>query len=181
MISNSLKEQILQLLNLEQAPPTAEFLDQILHSYTRTVPWESASRNTRRIEKEDNYDQCPRFADEFWQLALTQQTGGTCFETNLALFSLLTAFGYDGYLTINNMGKNLGCHTAIVVYLDGKKWLFDAGYPLECIIPLDPEEQTTRAGKFLTYYAIPTENNTCLLYTSPSPRDQRGSRMPSSA
>ena len=25
------------------------------------------------------------------------------------------------------------------------------------------------------------ENQTCLLYTSPSPRDQRGSRMPSSA
>ena len=25
------------------------------------------------------------------------------------------------------------------------------------------------------------ETNTCLLYTSPSPRDQRGSRMPSSA
>ena len=26
-----------------------------------------------------------------------------------------------------------------------------------------------------------TETKTCLLYTSPSPRDQRGSRMPSSA
>ena len=26
-----------------------------------------------------------------------------------------------------------------------------------------------------------SENYTCLLYTSPSPRDQRGSRMPSSA
>ena len=26
-----------------------------------------------------------------------------------------------------------------------------------------------------------THNETCLLYTSPSPRDQRGSRMPSSA
>ena len=25
------------------------------------------------------------------------------------------------------------------------------------------------------------KNDTCLLYTSPSPRDQRGSRMPSSA
>ena len=25
------------------------------------------------------------------------------------------------------------------------------------------------------------KDNTCLLYTSPSPRDQRGSRMPSSA
>ena len=30
------------------------------------------------------------------------------------------------------------------------------------------------------YIAI-TEDTICLLYTSPSPRDQRGSRMPSSA
>ena len=29
--------------------------------------------------------------------------------------------------------------------------------------------------------ALPTLNIDCLLYTSPSPRDQRGSRMPSSA
>ena len=29
--------------------------------------------------------------------------------------------------------------------------------------------------------AKPTKSTTCLLYTSPSPRDQRGSRMPSSA
>ena len=29
--------------------------------------------------------------------------------------------------------------------------------------------------------SFPTIDNTCLLYTSPSPRDQRGSRMPSSA
>ena len=29
--------------------------------------------------------------------------------------------------------------------------------------------------------AVEAAANTCLLYTSPSPRDQRGSRMPSSA
>ena len=29
--------------------------------------------------------------------------------------------------------------------------------------------------------SLTTQNITCLLYTSPSPRDQRGSRMPSSA
>ena len=28
---------------------------------------------------------------------------------------------------------------------------------------------------------VPPHVNICLLYTSPSPRDQRGSRMPSSA
>ena len=32
-------------------------------------------------------------------------------------------------------------------------------------------------NRYVTGHAI----NTCLLYTSPSPRDQRGSRMPSSA
>ena len=38
-------------------------------------------------------------------------------------------------------------------------------------------------GKSLTAEAIvkTTEGGSCLLYTSPSPRDQRGSRMPSSA
>ena len=35
------------------------------------------------------------------------------------------------------------------------------------------------AGRPLTFAATPYK--TCLLYTSPSPRDQRGSRMPSSA
>ena len=32
-----------------------------------------------------------------------------------------------------------------------------------------------------TQSAVGTTNGACLLYTSPSPRDQRGSRMPSSA
>ena len=31
------------------------------------------------------------------------------------------------------------------------------------------------------YSTLPTLVDSCLLYTSPSPRDQRGSRMPSSA
>ena len=33
----------------------------------------------------------------------------------------------------------------------------------------------------ITLYCIWLLNDSCLLYTSPSPRDQRGSRMPSSA
>ena len=38
-------------------------------------------------------------------------------------------------------------------------------------------------GTITITYTAPTgcDNNSCLLYTSPSPRDQRGSRMPSSA
>ena len=36
-------------------------------------------------------------------------------------------------------------------------------------------------GKLITLDKNEETNKTCLLYTSPSPRDQRGSRMPSSA
>ena len=37
------------------------------------------------------------------------------------------------------------------------------------------------AGKLVTPGFIDLHTHLCLLYTSPSPRDQRGSRMPSSA
>ena len=36
-------------------------------------------------------------------------------------------------------------------------------------------------GSVVYFFAIYLPNSRCLLYTSPSPRDQRGSRMPSSA
>ena len=43
-------------------------------------------------------------------------------------------------------------------------------------------EMFTRPGKLSDKFVMPYENvKACLLYTSPSPRDQRGSRMPSSA
>ena len=41
----------------------------------------------------------------------------------------------------------------------------------------DPRSTARRAEEYLKY----TKVGDCLLYTSPSPRDQRGSRMPSSA
>ena len=41
---------------------------------------------------------------------------------------------------------------------------------------------TIPAGEFRIFgNQLATLSNNCLLYTSPSPRDQRGSRMPSSA
>ena len=45
------------------------------------------------------------------------------------------------------------------------------------ILPVDSEQHTWLVGQYR--YAL--EEYSCLLYTSPSPRDQRGSRMPSSA
>jgi arylamine N-acetyltransferase len=48
-------------------------------------------------------------------------SGGTCFESNYALFSLLLARGFTGQLTVNNMGETVGCQSAIVLEIDGTK------------------------------------------------------------
>ena len=65
-----------------------------------------------------------------------------------------------------------------------KEWKPDAvvvGLPLN--MDGTPSDMCLRAEKFARRlngrYNLPFY--TCLLYTSPSPRDQRGSRMPSSA
>ena len=44
-----------------------------------------------------------------------------------------------------------------------------------------PEQEIPATGVDSDWESCMTMNDTCLLYTSPSPRDQRGSRMPSSA
>ena len=56
------------------------------------------------------------------------------------------------------------------------------GFPTDQLL-LNNQEQTVINHQQLPSVLTPTgsSTNTCLLYTSPSPRDQRGSRMPSSA
>ena len=170
MISNNLQKDILHKLDLQFSEPTTAFLDQLLFNYTRTIPWESATRNVRRITTNETYAECPRWPEEFWSLVLEHGTGGTCFETNLALFSLLQSLGYDGYLTINNMRFNLGCHTAIVIDLDDQKWLVDAGYPLECVVPISPVESTESQAKFLNYQVNPILEDVYVVTRSRHPK-----------
>ena len=51
-------------------------------------------------------------------------------------------------------------------------------------VPDEADLNSCRIERAVDTYKVPgwlVYDNTCLLYTSPSPRDQRGSRMPSSA
>ena len=84
--------------------------------------------------------------------------------------------------TINQIGKNAG--DIDLVFRPERRnrmkliLLMDVGGSMDPFVELVERMFTaaSRAGRFskFRYYY-------CLLYTSPSPRDQRGSRMPSSA
>ena len=47
--------------------------------------------------------------------------------------------------------------------------------------PINPTELLLIEGKYASRPPLPARLGICLLYTSPSPRDKRQSRMPSSA
>ena len=158
-------QQILAFLGVEQETPGVAFLDRLLAAYVRRVPWESAFRIARleewRAERERRKEtgsgpETPvRWPQQFWTDAIERGGGGTCFESNYAFFSLLQHLGYEGYLTINNMGETVGCHTAIVLEIEGQRWLADAGLPLYAALPISDEEPLQRETPFHTYTVRP--------------------------
>ena len=56
-----------------------------------------------------------------------------------------------------------------------------AGFTMKFVWPPLMNALDERAKKIADGLAAAERGKSCLLYTSPSPRDQRGSRMPSSA
>lgn len=157
-LSPELTRDVLAFLQVDDARCCAGLLEKLISNYTRIVPWESATRIAKRARVSDT-QRCPRWSDEFWLSAMRFGTGGTCFESNRAFFALLRSLGFQGYLTINNMHESIGCHTAIVIDLDGEKWLVDAGYPIDVPLRLDPNEVTTRTSPVHDYAARPIGQN----------------------
>lgn len=157
-LSPELTQQVLQYLGVDAQMPSPKHLEELIEAYTQAVPWESAFRIAKRARTANTAD-CPRWQEDFWHDAMNLGGGGTCFESNYAFFGLLRALGYEGYLTINNMGETIGCHSAIVLHLEGQKWLADVGIPLYAALPFDPTQVTQRKAFFHTYTVRPEGDN----------------------
>jgi len=154
MLDPDLATAVLTRLQVGAERPDRRQLDRLINAYVRVVPWESAVRIAKRA-KTNELDACPRWPREFWRDHLKRGGGGTCFESNYAFFSLLRTLGYGGYLTINNMGESIGCHTAIIILIDDQKWLVDAGFPLYTVLPFSSEGVSQRGTPFYHYTIRP--------------------------
>src|SRR5574339_1293110 len=137
-MNDVLAKDILNYLDCPPCAPTLRYLNRLIYSYIRKVPWESVSRIVKRHTTQHSKD-CPRLPEEFWREAIQYGFGGTCFESSLAFYSLLMALGYEGYLTINDMGTTRACHAAIVVLFDGRKYLVDVTIPVHTAVQIDPQ------------------------------------------
>lgn len=170
-LDGALATRVLQRFGMPDRPQANEdTLRRLLDRYTRIVPWESASRIVRRA-LHDRQGDCPVFAEAFWESALESGTGGTCYESNYAFFSLLRGLGYDGYLTINDMGTSIGCHSAIIIWLEGRKHLVDVGFPLHAVLPLPERETAAVESPFFRYKVQATDSNRYTIWRRPHPQE----------
>ena len=90
-------------------------------------------------------------------------------------------------LILNGLGIRKATVFKVKVYVAGLYLESQSANPVEIINSAQNKKivmkflRDVSSKKIRNAYVKGFESNNCLLYTSPSPRDQRGSRMPSSA
>ena len=169
-LPTSLCRRILNHFGFDSAPPPMlQTLEQFVAIYTRTVPWESASRIARRARNTESAD-CVLLGEAFWESHFALGTGGTCYESNYAFFGLLRHIGFEAYLTINDMGAAIGCHSAIVVTLAGQKYLVDVGYPVHAVLPLRDDGESKTESAILDYTVEPLGASRYAIWRELEPR-----------
>lgn len=161
--------QILEFLDIQPARPSIHHLNRIIHTYVRHVPWETVFRINKRHHTPCQSN-CPRWPDEFWVDVFRFGGGGTCYENNFAFYQLLTALGYQGYLTINDMGQSIACHAASVILIDGQKYLVDATIPIFKALPFNTHAVIHRFTPWHTYYVQPNGPNTFEIIRTKHPK-----------
>lgn len=150
-------DAILTHLDVPRQPPNAAALDMLLAAWAARIPWESASRIASHQDAGAPAD-FARLPERFFADALRFGTGGTCFESNLALRALLDALGFDTTLHFCDMrGATVNPHCAAIVSLDGARYLADVGYPVAGLLRLDPAAATERETPSYLFRAIPQE------------------------
>jgi hypothetical protein len=167
-MKNQMTEKVLNHLECPRKAPTLRFLNRLIHAYIRKVPWESISRIIKRRATPDTRD-CPRLPEEFWNDALQHGFGGTCYESSLAFYSLLISLGYEGYLTVNDMGESHSCHAAITILFGGQKYLVDVTIPLHAAVRINPRRVMRRRTLLYNFALHPVRKNVYEVTRSPHP------------
>jgi hypothetical protein len=168
-LANPFVHDILDYLEGRREAPTLVYLNRLIHAFIRKVPWESVSRIIKRNVTSDTAE-CPRWPKEVWSDAMAYNGGGTCFEINYAFLSLLTSLGYEGYMTINDMGEARGCHAAGVIILGGQKYLVDVSVSLPHAFAFYSDSRANLNGPWLSYTVRPQARNVYSVEPFPHPR-----------
>ena len=162
-------DDALKFLQLRKKTPTYEYLNALIGAFIQKVPWESVTRIVKRNATPATAD-CPRFPNEVWSDAINFGGGGTCFEINYAFFALLSALGFEGYLTLNDMEEAQKCHAAMVIHFGDHNYLVDVSVPLPRAFVYSPDSTIRFYTPWLNFTIQPKGENRYEITRAPHAR-----------
>jgi len=121
---------------LAQQPPSLQHLQSILAAFSH-LPYENLSKIIK-LNKHGDDPARLRLPEEIIDDHRRWQLGGTCFSLTFFLQSILTTSGYVCYPVMADMRAGRNVHCALIVLLDGAKYLADPGYVLDRPLLIDP-------------------------------------------
>jgi arylamine N-acetyltransferase len=114
-----------------------ELLQEILAGFS-SLPYENLSKIIKFRRYGENQRQRLRLPDEVIDDHLQWRLGGTCFSLTFFLQTLLVHHGFACYPVMGDMRAGKNIHCALIVWLDGIKYLVDPGYLLRQPMAIDP-------------------------------------------
>jgi arylamine N-acetyltransferase len=102
------------------------------------LPYENLSKIIKFHRCGENEAARLRLPEEIIAEHLRRRFGGTCFSLTFFLQTILWHHGFVAYAVMGDMRAGRNIHCALVVVLDGVKYLVDPGYLLRRPMALDP-------------------------------------------
>jgi arylamine N-acetyltransferase len=139
-------DRYLAVLGVAHQEPSLEALTSLIRAQFRAVPFENVTSLLRRIAHPDQpvppVDPESLLAN--WEAG---RGGGVCYEISSMFCRLLQAIGYEARQVLAQISFSDG-HQAIIVTLDGARYLVDAGTgsPIFRPIPLSGTDEIHHAG-----------------------------------
>ena len=121
----------------ERRQPDLAMLQKILASFSH-LPYENLSKIIKFHRHGAHAAERLRLPEEVIEEHLRMRLGGTCFSLTFFLQAILQHHGFPCYIVMADMKAGKNIHCAMIVMLEGVKYLIDPGYLLRQPLTLDP-------------------------------------------
>jgi arylamine N-acetyltransferase len=132
--------------NLPSQPKSLNDLQIILAAFA-SLPYENLSKIIRLHQHGEDAARL-RLPEDVFEDHRRWNLGGTCFSLTFFLHALLLHRGYACYPVMADMRAGCNVHCALIVRLDGAKYLTDPGYVLDRPLLVEPAHLRTYHTEF---------------------------------
>lgn len=131
-------ERFKTLFSVSDNPPGLDFLETILSDFSG-FPYENISKIIKYHRHFEGVERI-RLPEEVVEDHARYRLGGTCFSLTYFLQTILIQTGFGCYPVMADMRSGKNVHCALVLTLDGRRYLVDPGYLLSQPMELNVEK-----------------------------------------